>query len=620
MARSIALKMAAALCFVFLALAVIVAYQSPAAGYELSTYADTPVLVWVLVLLSLVGGIGIVIHELAAGRYQESRTYLIGFAVALLTVIVFLSLPFVRSYFTWRGDHIGHLGYVEDIFSTGHIGPVNPYPIVHVLFFQIASVTGASVLSVVNLNTALLVPVFVLNIYLLATVALPDRGQRLLVALIAGVAMVGISSYYLIPNTWSLAMLPLVFYCYFKHETFPFKVLLAVLVIAYPFFHPLSALVVIGALTVMELLRPLYSIFLRRRDMQVPSWVDSKPLLWPVLLGLAVFVPWVQTRDILESSRINLWEQLTTGRGPGEISEIGTALAKVEVHGVDLVALLGKMYGAFLLLAALALVGILLLVRQLPSGDRNSNKHRLLFLGVLFIIACLYYVAFVVGIPGAEAIAADRTLLYVEVAGIALAAFALWEWSRRARFRHFAWSGIFCLLLLVSILSISSHFFSPYVLRPNDQATQADIAGMKWYLDEKDPSVPAIYIMSPPRRFAEAVLGTTPTQSRIDFYLTQFSDHFGYNEYGTLGEQYRGPVYGTINKFDKVVYQTVWQKVDRFNDADFRGLEQDSTVSRIYSNGAMDCLYVTPYPQIAQVESPTTAAQETAQPQEAGPT
>jgi hypothetical protein len=610
MTRNIALKMAAALCFVFLALALIVAYQSPDAGYELSTYGSTPVLVWVLVLLSLAGGIGIVVHELATGRYQESRTYIIGFAVALLTVIVFLSLPFVRGYLTWRADHIGHFGYVEDIYRTGHIGPFNPYPIVHVLFSQIASVTGISALTVVNLNTVLLVPIFVLNTYLLATVVLPQRGQQLLVALVAGAAMVGISSYYLVPNTWSLALLPLVFYCYFKHETFPFKLLLALLVIAYPFFHPLSAAVVLGVLVLMELLKPVYSLFLRRREMQVPAWVDSKPLMWPVLLGLAVFIPWVHTREVLESNRLNLWEQLTSGRGTAQISEVGTALAKADVHGFDLVVLLGKLYGDFLILAALALVGILLLVRHLPSGNRDSSKHRLLFLAVLFVLACLYYLAFVVGLPAAEALAADRTLLYLEVVGIALVAFGLWEWARGAKLRYLAWFGVFGLLLLMSILSIRSHFFSPYVVRPNDQATHMDIAGMEWYLNEKDPAVPAIYIMSPPKRFAEGVLGTTVTRLRQDVrWHTQFADHFGYGDYGTVGKQYGGPVYGTIHRYDKVVYQTVWQPLNRFNDDDFERLEQDSTVSRIYSNGDVDCLYVTPYPPI-QVESPVPLAQE----------
>ena len=96
----------------------------------------------------------------------------------------------------------------------------------------------------------------------------------------------------------------------------------------------------------------------------------------------------------------------------------------MDVHGGDLALLLGKMYGPFLILATLALVGILLLLRELPAGDRNSNKHRLLFMGPLFMLGSLYYVAFVLGIPGAEAIAADRTLLYIEVLGIALAAFA----------------------------------------------------------------------------------------------------------------------------------------------------------------------------------------------------
>src|SRR5512136_174980 len=95
--RDITLKLIGLLCIVFVILALVLIHQSPATGYELSIYRGTPVLVWYLLFLSLVGGIGIVIHELATGRLHESRTYLVGFAVVLLTAVAFLCLPFVRN-------------------------------------------------------------------------------------------------------------------------------------------------------------------------------------------------------------------------------------------------------------------------------------------------------------------------------------------------------------------------------------------------------------------------------------------------------------------------------------------------------------------------------------------
>lgn len=660
MTRDIGLKLVALLCTAAVALAMVTAHQSPAIGYELSIYGSTPVLVWLLLFLSLVGGIGIVTHELATRRHQRSRTYIIGFAVVLLSVTAFLSVPFIRGYATWTADQMGHLGYVRDISLTGHVGSYNPYPMVHVLFFQIASITGASPMTVVNMNTALIFPVFVLAMYLLATVILPTKAQQILVAIIAGGAMAGISRYYLVPNTWSLLLLPLLLYCYFKKDSLPFKLLLVLLLAVYPLLHPLSSLVIIGTLAAMELPKPLYRLILRRLRMHVPPWIASRPVLWPLALEVAVFLPWALTREAFSTNRLQFWSQLTSGYGAGEISDIGGALSKVDVHGLDLAILMAKMYGELLIFGAIAVFGIILLVRELRSGEGNDGRYQLLALGGLFLVGCLGYAAFLLGVPGPEAIGGDRILMYVELAAIPAVAFALgyamgmglsfiisrrrslapeyncpecqYPVSRiveretlpdtmqvcpacsaplsayqgnpgpraeeggkslRVTLKPLSGTVMFGLLVLVLILSFLDHFPSPWVIRPTDQTTHASMAGMTWFLEEKVPSIETIYIATTPKRFAEATLGTTPTHLRTDVtYDTQFLDHFGYERYSTVGEQIAGDMYATVHQYDKVVYQTVWRNVGRFNDPDFERLEQDPTVARIYSNGGMDCLYI----------------------------
>jgi hypothetical protein len=603
--RDIAPKLAALFCIASVILALVVAHQSPAAGYELSIYTSTPALVWYLLLMSLVGGIGIVIHQLATGRYAESRTYLLGFAVILLTTIAFLCLPNVRNYVSsTRADQLGHIGFVQDISRTGHIGGI-PYPIVHTLLSLIASITGLSALQVVNLNTAFIFPIFVLMTYLLATVVLPHRGQQLLAALVAGGTMAGIGRYYLMPNTWSILMLPLLFYCYFKSDKIPFKVLLAVLLIAYPFFHPLSSLVVIAALAVMEIPKPIYSRLLRRLHIHVPHWVASKPVLWPLLLELAIFLPWVLTREAFQPNVQQFWRQMTTGLGSQEIAKTGEALGKVGMHGLDLPVLGIKLYGEILIFVTLAVVGIILLVRQLRSGDRDSGKYRLFSLGFLLLLACLFYAAFFVGIPGAEAVAAGRILVYIEVACIPLVALTLWEVSRRTKHRRLAWVGILGVVILASILNVGAHYTSPYVIRPAEHVTQADMTAMTWYFEQKDPLAYSYYIASPPARFAQCILGNKASDLREDirYESTQFADHFCYfdsngsDNCSTIGEQYSGDLYVNIHEYDKIAYQTVWRDLNRFNDVDFEMLEQDPTVDRIYSNGEVDVLFITQQPR-----------------------
>lgn len=602
MTRDLTLKLIALLCIAFVILALVLMHQSPAIGYELSIYASTPVLVWYLLFLSLVGGIGIVVHELATGRFQKSRIYLVGFTVILLTAVSFLCLPFARNYVTWRGDQMGHIGFVGDIASTGHVPGFNPYPITHTLLYQIVLITGSPIARVVNLNTALIFPIFVLAIYLLATVVLPHRGQQLVAVLVAGGTVAALSRFNLIPNTWSMLLLPLLFYCYFSRDRFPFKVLLILLLIAYPFIHPLSSLMIIAALAVMELSKPVFSRIASRFRLQIPSWVGSRPVLWPLFLELAVFVPWVFTREWFQSNIDALWYQLTTFSGSQQGQAMGEKLGKVDLDIFGIIGIAVKLYGELLLFGVFACLGILLLLKQVRSGKGNTSSFRLLLVGVLFLLTCLFYVAFLVGIPGAEAISAPRLLVYVEITCIPLMGFALWEIPSRGRFRHAAWVAVSGLIIVAAVLNVAIHHASPYQIRPGEQITRADMDGMTWFLEEKDPLVYSYYILSPPDRFSQAILGTTTTNSRQDVKyvdLVQFEDHFGYlnpdgsDNYTPLGEQYSVDIYGSINKFDKMAYQTVWQNLNRFNDDDFRMLEQDPTVDRIYSNGATDCLFIT---------------------------
>ncbi len=595
MTRDIVLKLLALLLMASVIPALWLAHQSPAIGYETSIYSSTPILVWGLLLLSLVGGIGIVIHELATGRFQESRTYLVGFAVILVATTSYLCLPYIRNYVTWRADQMGHIGFVEDIAWTGHIEGFNPYPIIHTLLFELAAVTGGSIPVVVNLNTTLVFPLFVLTTYLLATVVLPHKGQQLMAALVVSGTLAGLFRFNLIPNTWSILMLPLLFYCYFKRDRLPFKLLFIMLLVAYPFFHPLSSLIVIAALSAMELPKPIYWRLLKRLRMHVPDWVKSRPALWPILLETAIFVPWVLTREAFRTNVRQFWVQLITFSGSKQMEQAATDMDKLDLSRLDFMILGIKLYGELLLLVAVAAVGLIILAKQLRSGDENHSKNRLLFVGILFLLACFFYAAFFVGIPGAEALAADRILVYIEVAAIPLVAFTLWELSRWVKFKPLAWSAVVGIILIAAFLNVSTHYASPFVIRMGQGVTQADMTAMTWFLEEKDPMGYAYYITTAPDRFAQATLTTTATRNREDirYHDTQFRDHFGSDNFTTVGEQFGHDIYGNINKLDKLVYQTVWRKVDRFDDADFERLEQDPTVCQIYSNGPTDCLFIT---------------------------
>lgn len=592
--RDAFLKLVALFCIACVILAIVLAHRSPATGYELSIYTSTPFPVLWLLLLSLAGGVGIVVHELFTSRHEERRTYLIGFAVILLGATAFLCLPLIRDYVASTGaDQLGHIGFVTDILRTGHLGDANVYPVTHSLLAQIASVTGLSALQVVNLNTVLVLFIFTLTTYLLASAVLPNKGQRLLVALVAGGTMTGISRYYLVPNTWSILMLPLFFYCYFKQDRIPFRILLVALLVVYPFFHPLSSVAIMIALAAMELPKPVYSRLLRRLGMGVPPWMESRPVLWPLLLEAAVFIPWVTTREGFQKNVNGFWDGLVNFSGAHGVQEAGESLAKANVEGLGLPILMFKMYGELLIFLILTALAAVLLVQQLRFGIRDNGKYRMLLFGTWIPFALLFFVADFVGLPAFRLLGAERMLAYIEVACIPFVGFALWEIATRARCSRLAKVGIYGLVILALALNFHGHYSSPYLIRPSAQVTHRDMAGMTWYLDEKDPLVPAFYVAAAPERFSQGIVGIQANNLRLDVSLDwQLETHFGYDNFTTMGEQYEGDIYVNINRLDKLAYQTVWRDLGRFNDADFERLEGDPTVDRIYSNGEMEVIFI----------------------------
>lgn len=585
-----ALSIVAIVCFILLAIALLIAHASPATGYELDIYNATPLSVWVCLFLSFIGGISILGHQIATKGYRDSRFWLIGLLVLILARMSVLYLPYIRGYISWGGDNISQLGMIKDILSSGHFPTNAYYPITHVLLSSGISVTGIPDIILVNLSTTFLSVMFVLSTYLLATAVLPHKGQQLLAALVTGGVMLGGGyNVFLMPNGWSILLMPLLFYCYFKRAIAPYTILFAILLVLYPFFHPLSALVVIISLGALELSRWLLPRILKPRA-TLASSPDIRPSPTPMLIELTIFLPWVLSFQQFHPSLRLMWQQITTGVGPEVIAGIETSLSKVNVHGMDFVTLLFKMYGVTIIFLILALIGIFFLWRQVRSGSIGRKEYDLACFASVLLVSGIFYGYYLSGGPGSGALAGERLLFYVAAFTPVFAAFALYELFKRLNFRRLAWGGIICLVILSSVLSIRSLYRSPYIIQPNLQITQMEMTGMIHLIKEKDTTIGCAHIMRFPYRFADGILGTIETNRRGDlsYNVVQPSDHLGYDEHSTLGEQYSQNRYAAITKFDRILYTTVWHEVGRFNDADFERLEQDPTVDKLYSNGELD--------------------------------
>jgi len=146
-----------------------------------------------------------------------------------------------------------------------------------------------------------------------------------------------------------------------------------------------------------------------------------------------------------------------------------------------------------------------------------------------------------------------------------------------------------------SFLGVQGLYPAPYQLKPNGQITAHSMAGSEWFIENKNPVHSPACIMSPINRYADGILGRTAAASRADLRssrVIQLEDHFGYDEYDTLGEQNSEDLLLNITKKDKIIYDTVWEEVDRFDEEDFIKLGFDYTVNKVYDNNEFTSYFI----------------------------
>lgn len=582
------LKIAAILCFSLISLSIIIAYDNPARGYELSIYESTSYIVWIFLIISIAGGVTIIVHQVYTKEYKSSSFWLVGLLILILSRITLLYIPFIRGYYTWNGDNVTHIGYIKDILFTGYIARDNSYPITHILLAELISISGAPIELIVNHSTALFSIFYVFSIYLLATVASPTKYVQLLSVAAIGGVLFNTYDVYLMPNGWSILYLPLVFFLFFKslvkRPATEYKSLFAITLILVPFFHPLSSTMLIIMLLTVGVIQYLIHV-IKYKKLPKGNFLHFFPIN-SMLVVLIILLPWLLSFQKFNANIRGLYSALTTGHGPDAIAEMGEQLNKINIHGVDFVNLTLKVMGDDIIFLVLSMIAVIILFKK--QEEIKSNNILIILLGITFVTGIIYTAYLFNIIPGLENFAASRLLAYLVIFTPISAGFTLKHLISKKTYVY----AIICIFIIqaASMISIFSLYPSPHIIQPNIQVTQTDMYGAKWVIDYKNRDIKLAEIMSPVFRFADAILGTN---KRIDIKrASQLPDHFNYTVSNRLGEEYTTDKYAVITQFDREIYDTVWKEVGRFRKEDFEKLDADVSVDKLYSNGGVTVWYI----------------------------
>ncbi len=590
-------KLATICGFFSLGVALMLVWLNPATGYELDIYGSTPLATWLLIGAAMAIGAGVILHQLLTSGYKHSRLWMLGFALLLVARLALLWVPYARGYVTWGGDNITHWGMIIDVLDTGHLYSENSYPVTHSMLAQVIQLTGLPIGTVTNLSTGLFSAFYIVLIYLLSTRVTPKPKYQLAAVLLAGLIIVmGGYNVFLMPNGWSILFMPLLFFLYFsKGKGLAFSFSFILVLALFPFFHPLSSLMTGLSFLVVLAISVLLWYYLSKKAEPDGIHLNTGRPLTPAILQFVMLIPWILSFDRFKPNIRNMWAQITSG-APSQFGNIEDTLTKINMTGWDTVILFFKLYGVTTLMVILSVTGIVFALLKLKKSGKAESLAPLLITGSLIIFFGLLYLLYLVGFPGMSSIGGGRLLSYVVLFTPLVGGYALIRLLKNSKYKPLLAIITIMIVGATSFLGVQGLYPAPYQLQPNGQITAHSMAGSEWFIEAKNPAHSPACIMSPINRYADGILGRSEAASRIDLKssrVIQLEDHFGYQEYYTLGEQYSEDLLLNITKKDRIIYDTVWEEVDRFDEEDFIKLALDYSVNKVYDNNEFATYYIT---------------------------
>ncbi len=596
-------KVLAIIAFIFIGLALYtIAITPPATGYELDIYQAYPTYFWAFLIVSIACGICILVRQ--AFFDEKSNWWLVGLLVIISSNLIILFLPVFRGYVIFgRADAMSHLGYMKDILITGHIGE-NFYPMLHILGASILDITGLSNGVVGVLIYALFSIIYIIGVYLLASVISRNRGQALLITAFAAPFMYSDYHAYLFPAFSSLFMLPLLLYLYHRlgkssSNKVQWTILVLILALHIVFHHPVTALFVIAVFLSFGLSSILYRLVAKykKSDLMRTTWL-GKNYGWLSLILIAASFIWIFSSVTLRYTFLKAWRSVFYQIGYSTYQELTESLPSITAPVSEITSYLFNNYGAIIIYFLISLVALIFILRWSLS-KRIKVDAAIFTYGILTVGAGLSMLFFWFGwYVSLNVVRAARFLILMSTI---LNGLVVYELASEKSFFRFG-KGKFLpvgkiIIAFTALLIISATFFSvfniyrsPRIDRWNMQVTRYEIEGVNWLLEYNDGQTPIQSFLVKIYRFKDLELGgTQPSNAMIN--REYIPPHFGYDINDSAAETFDFQdnylVTAEIDRQYPMVFPE-HRRYYQYTEDDFLRMNSDATVTKIYANGELE--------------------------------
>ena len=241
--------------FLILFVLIIILHVKPAASYEFSIYDAYPWYFWILLLSSVMCGIGVIIGSIIT--HSKKNTWVFGMCAILISNAILLFIPVIRGYYIYgSGDVLTHIGYMNDILQTSSILS-NPYPVDHILGVIIHLFCGFSLHKVAFFIPPFFSFFYIFSMYLVGKTIFQNKMELIIFVTLSSILIFGNLELAFTPNSQAFLLTSLILYLTFKiyygTNNKKYHILLILLCFLIVFYHPLVTLMIILILCLMHI-------------------------------------------------------------------------------------------------------------------------------------------------------------------------------------------------------------------------------------------------------------------------------------------------------------------------------------------------------------------------------
>lgn len=570
----------------------------PVSGYELSIYPDLSI----LFIASIISFCISVFNIILCIQFRKINIFCkLNVIIILFLNFILLTLPLSRGYYFYdKHDGMTHLGYIVDILNSGHIGPSNFYPLLHILSAFLSQIGNISNIFIIReFFTASFFLFFIICIYLLTKKITKSIVGGLCGFILASVPIYSGSFTGFAPTEIFFFMVPFfvyIIYLFILDSDIKIKFLLILGFLPIAYMHPELVLFMV-IIAIVILIMP--NLFSNSYDLVI--FKSNNKIIIPILIIITSFISWYIYFHlfVVQIRRISATLQGQLFNSAYSFTFMQNSLKKANLSLYELIDFIIKTYGAVIIYEILAIVIIIFLLFQLIKYKKRIEESMFFFISLIIIYSILSISTLFQDII----VIWDRTFKYVILSSTILIAIFIVYISNSnlttKNFNKYYLLFLYCILVVAIIISIFNMFPSPITKTYNQQVTAMEFNSAGWLIQNGNREVGIYDQFFTLGRFANAIEGTDRSIDIDNVYVIDLysqnrtpPDHFNYQKFSNFGDSIQGDKYLIINKLIRVYYKDLWPKLARYTERDFYQLENDKTSNKIFSNGETEIQFI----------------------------